>query len=428
MYVTDNPVKAKMFGNFELTCGDISLMGASKTGESQFAYLMQRLLHAGEAGVSRRDLAYHLFGDRDVLNVYHSLRNVVYNANQRLINLGISDHNCIIQTKDIYHWTDEIPVEEDAKEFERLFQRAETNGASEAGTAEAAGADSSSEAAGADDASGYTEDDKINDYLAAAFLCQGEFLMHQGAVIWVAQEAKRYREMFILCVEHCAALLRERKDWDRLAELGLHAARIFPLSDWEALTMEAYVALGKYDDARQLFEDTTDFYLREQGLRPTEKMMELLEQLADGMEHSYGFLEEIQKDLGEKPEEVSGGYVCNYPVFRGIYRTLSRMVERTGLSVYLMLCTIVDSKGTPMREGAVLDRLTVRLKEAICASTRYSDIINQYSTGQYLILLNNTTMENCDVVQHRIEDRFLTGRQRTGVVYHVKSVGGPSDH
>ncbi len=415
MYVTDQPIKAKMFGNFELTCGDISLMGASKTGESQFAYLMQRLLHAGEAGISRRELAHHLFGERDVLNVYHSLRNVVYNANRRLISLGLADHNIIIQTKDIYHWSGEIPVEEDAKEFERLFLRTEAGGAD--GTGE--------EGEGEAD---YTEDDRIRDYLAAAFLCQGEFLMHQGAVIWVAQEAKRYREMFILCVEHCAELLRQRTDWERLAELGLHAARIFPLSDWEALTMEAYVALGRYEDARQLFEDTTDFYLREQGLRPTEKMMELLEQLAGGMEHSYGFLEEIQRDLGEKPEEVGGGYICNYPVFRGIYRTLSRMVERTGLSVYLMLCTVVDSKGNPMREGPILDRLTVRLKEAISASTRYSDIINQYSTGQYLILLNNTTMENCDVVERRIKERFLTGRQRTGVVFHVKGVGGPSDH
>lgn len=411
MYVTDKPIQAKMFGNFELTCGDISLMGSSKTGESQFAYLMQRLLHAGEAGVSRRELAHHLFGERDVLNVYHSLRNVVYNANRRLIALGIADHNCIIQTKDIYHFTDEIEVIEDAKEFERIFMRAETDGKSE----------------GIDPAE-YTEDDKIRDYLDAAFLCQGEFLMHQGAVIWVAQEAKRYREMFILCVEHCAELLRNRTDWEHLAELGLHAARIFPLSDWEAITMEAYVALGKYDDARQLFEDTTDYYLREQGLRPTEKMMELLEQLGDGMGHSYGFLEEIQQNLGEKPEDVNGGYMCNYPVFRGIYRTLSRMVERTGLSVYLMLCTVVDSKGNPMREGPILDRLTERLREAIIQSTRYSDIINQYGTGQYLILLNNTTMENCEVVQRRIDERFLTGRQRTGVVYHVKSVGGPSDH
>lgn len=401
MYVTDKPIKAKMFGNFELTCGDISLMGASKTGESQFAYLMQRLLHAGEAGVSRRELAHHLFGERDVLNVYHSLRNVVYNANRRLMSLGLADHNLIIQTKDIYHWSGEIPVEEDASEFERLFLAAEA----------------------AED-----EDEKIRDYLKAAYLCQGEFLMHQGAVIWVAQEAKRYRDMFILCVERCASLLRNRTDWEQLAQLGLHAARIFPLSDWEALTMEAYVALGKYDDARQLFEDTTDYYLREQGLRPTEKMMELLEQLGDGMGHSYGFLEEIQRDLGERPEDVGGGYVCNYPVFRGIYRTLSRMVERTGLSVYLMLCTVVDSKGNPMREGPILDRLTVRLKEAIIQSTRYSDIINQYSTGQYLILLNNTTMENCEVVQKRINERFLTGRQRTGAVFHVKGVGGPSDH
>ena len=187
------------------------------------------------------------------------------------------------------------------------------------------------------------------------------------------------------------------------------------------------VAMGRYDDARKLFEDTTDFYLREQGLRPTEKMMELLEQLGDGMGHSYGFLEEIQGGMTEYRSHVDGGYVCNFPVFRGVYRTLSRMVERTGLSVYLMLCTIVDTKGNPMREGPILDRLTVRLKEAISQSTRYSDIINQYGPGQYLILLTNTTMENCEVVQSRIDERFLSVRQRTGVVYHVKAVEGLQD-
>jgi len=394
----DNILKVQMFGNFSMTYNGQSVMGASKSGESQFAYLMQRLLHAGEAGVNRRELAQHLFGERDVLNVYHSLRNVVYNANQRLMGLGLSEENCITQDRDVYYWTEEIPVEEDCRRFEELF-----------GAAEAA----------------EDEDEKVRLYMEAAFLCQGEFLANQGAVIWVAQEAKRYRNLFVVCVERCAELLRERGDYEQLAELGEHAARIFPLSDWEVLAMEAYVALGRYDDARQLFEDTTDYYLREQGLRPTEKMMELLEQLGDGLEHEYGFLEEVQTNLSEMAEDVQGGYVCNYPVFRGIYRTLSRMVERTGLSVYLVMCTIVDSKGNPMRKGPILDRLTPRLKEAIIHSTRHSDIINQYADGQYLILLTNTSLENCEVVQRRIRERFLTSRQRTGVAFHINSVGGP---
>jgi len=139
----------------------------------------------------------------------------------------------------------------------------------------------------------------------------------------------------------------------------------------------------------------------------------------------HQFLEEVQTNLSEMAEDVQGGYVCNYPVFRGIYRTLSRMVERTGLSVYLVMCTIVDSKGNPMRKGPILDRLTPRLKEAIIHSTRHSDIINQYADGQYLILLTNTSLENCEVVQRRIRERFLTSRQRTGVAFHINSVGGP---
>ena len=392
-------LKANMFGNFSLTYDGRSLLGASRSGESQFAFLMQRLLHAGEAGVPRRDLALHLFGERDVSNMYHSLRNVVYNANKRLDSMGLGDH-CITQKKDIYYWTKDIPVDEDARLFEKLFEEAEAE---------------------------EDEDVKVAKYMEAAHLCQGEFLASQGANIWVAQEAKRYRTMFVYLVENCAELLRARTDYERMAELGMQASRVFPLSDWEAITMEALVAMGRYDDARKLFEDTTDFYLREQGLRPTEKMMELLEQLGDGMGHSYGFLEEIQGGMTEYRSHVDGGYVCNFPVFRGVYRTLSRMVERTGLSVYLMLCTIVDTKGNPMREGPILDRLTVRLKEAISQSTRYSDIINQYGPGQYLILLTNTTMENCEVVQSRIDERFLSVRQRTGVVYHVKAVEGLQD-
>lgn len=98
------------------------------------------------------------------------------------------------------------------------------------------------------------------------------------------------------------------------------------------------------------------------------------------------------------------------------------MMERGGQSVCLMLCTVVDSKGNPMKDGEQLDGLSARLGDAICQSIRQGDAVNRYGKGQYLVLLVNTTVENCAIIQKRIDSKFLIGRQRTGVKYHVSPV------
>ena len=124
----------------------------------------------------------------------------------------------------------------------------------------------------------------------------------------------------------------------------------------------------------------------------------------------------------EENPDARGGYTCSYPIFRGIYQLTERTMERGGQSVFLMLCTLVDSKGNPMRESTAMTELTERLKEAIFRSIRRSDVVCRYGKGQYLVLLANTTMENCKIVQKRINQNFLIGRQRTGVQYYVNSV------
>ena len=87
-----------------------------------------------------------------------------------------------------------------------------------------------------------------------------------------------------------------------------------------------------------------------------------------------------------------------------------------------MSCTLVDGKGNPLREGEKLEALSARLGDAIRNSVRHGDVINQYGGGQFLILLINTTRENCDVIERRINRNFTVGRERTGIQYHVNSV------
>ena len=394
-YPEEPCLQVQMFGGFSLSWDGKLVAGSRKSSESQFNYLMQLLLHYGENGVSRDMLERVLFEDRDIQDTHHASRSVIYNAKRRLKAAGLPDANYIEQRRGIYYWNPQVPVREDAAEFERLCRKAEETADPE---------------------------QKLRLYLEACYCYTGEFLPQQTGIVWVAQEAKRYRAMFCSCLERTVELLRQAKNYLQMEELGIYAAAISPLSDWETVTMEALVSMGRYDDARRLYDDTVDLYFQEQGLRPSPRMMELFNKLGIQMEHQHDALDEIQKKLSEGTGNGCGGYLCTYPVFQGVYRMVERMMERGGQSVYLMLCMVVDSKGNPMKEGNALEELTQRLGEAIQQSVRHSDSVCRYGKGQYLVLLVNTTRENCGIIQRRINYHFIIGRQRTGIQYYVNSV------
>ena len=388
-------LQVQMFGGFSMTWKGTRLAGASKTRESQFVYLMQLLLHYREKGVSRELLEEVLFGEREIDNIHNAMRSVIYNAKKKLQKACLPDVSYIVQKKGIYYWTEKIAVSEDSARFEELIQKAEKEEHSRT---------------------------KLRYLLEACYLYRGEFLPQQAAVIWAAQEARRFRQMFFGAVEEAAELLRERQDWPCLKKLGTHAAAVSPFADWEVLIMEAYTSMGQYEEARKLYDDTVELYVQEQGVRPDGRLEKLLERLGKQMNHQYALLDAIQEDLAEGTEVREGGYLCAYPEFRGIYHMVKRIMERGGQSVYLMLCTIMDSRGRPMKEGTILEELAERLEVSICHSVRRGDTVCRYGRGQYLMLLVNTTRENCQAVQRRINEKFVIGRQRIGVKYHVNSV------
>ncbi len=385
----------RMLGGFSVRWNGKLIAGGSKSSESQLTSLLQILIHNRSRGVTRDRLEELLFEDRDMANIHHALQSVIYNTKKKLMRAGMPPGNYIEQRQSVFFWTDEVPIVEDATEFERLCLAAEA----------------------AED-----PDERVALYQEAAHWYSGEFLPNQTAVIWAAQEARRLKQLFCACTEHAAELLRKNQDYFQLEELGLLASKLDPLADWETLTMEALIALGRYEEARKLYEQTAKYYFDEQGLRPSVKMMKQMERLGTEMQHQHETLDVIQSELTGQNDDYTGGCLCSYPIFAGIYRMLERMLERGGQSIYLMLCTVVDGKGNPIREGAMLEELNKRMGDAVRRSIRRGDAMCQYGKGQYLALLVNTTRENCSVVQKRINERFIIGRQRTKIQYYVNSI------
>ena len=391
----ENVLYVKTFGGFSITWNGKSIGLQPKERDSQTVRLLEAVIHSGEKGFRRTELEEVLFEGREIDDVAHGLRTILYNTKKRLIRDGLPPVSFIEKRDGRYYWTEEIPVVEDAREFERVYAEAEDE---------------------------KDPDVRLRLYLEAAEYYTGEFLPLQTQMIWVAQEDRHYGQLFEECVQNAAALLRMNKDYNQLESLGSYAARVQPFMEWEALTMEALIATGRDEEARRLYEETEKSYMDELGFHPTFGTVDLLERLGNQMEHQYALLDEIQAALTGAHEDMPGGFLCSYPVFRGVYRMIERMTERGGQSIYIMLCTIVDKKGTPMREGTSLERLSQKLGDAICHSVRRSDAICKYGKGQYLALLVNTTREDCTIVQKRINRQFLAGTQRAGVEYFINSV------
>lgn len=385
----------KMLGGFSITYNGRVIVGASKSSISQNNSLLQILIHSREKGVTRDSLEEFLFADRDVDNAHHSLRSVIYNAKKTLEKAGLPKTNYITSEKNVFYWTDEIEVEEDAYEFEKSYHLAQQ---------------------------GKDAAESLKLYLEAVYQYGGEFLPMQAGSVWAVRESLRYEQIFTDCVEKAAEFLRQKQDYDRLKELGQYACAIYPLSDWESLAMEALVRMHKYNEAVSLYEGTVRYYLDELGVQPSQRISNWFEQLGDTITHRHSVIGDIVRNLTGDDKTESGGFLCSYPVFQGIYRSNSRLVERIGLSSFLMLCTILDGKGNPMREGAILERLSSRLIESAQRSVRRSDTLCAYGKGQCLILLINTTRENCAIVQRRISNSFIEGRQRISIQYDVSAV------
>ncbi len=392
---TNDTLYVKMLGGFSMTYKGREIGTGPKSRDSQFVRLLEAVIFSGQKGFRRSQLEDILFEEREINDVSHMLRTIIYNTKKRLEKEGLPPASYIENRDGSYYWTDEIPVEIDARVFERIYKEAEDE---------------------------KDPDVRLRLYLEAVDKYTGEFLPLQTQMIWVAQEDRHYRNIFCNCVQNAAALLRMNKDYSQLENLGLYASKIQPLSEWESLTMEALISMGRDEEARKLYEATESYYMDELGFRPTFSTMNLLEKLSGQLEHKYALLDEIQMALTGSHDQVPGGFVCSYPAFQGIYRMVERMTERGGQSIYLMLCTIVDKKGDPMRDGALLDRLNGKLLDAIWHSVRRSDAVCRYGKGQFLTLLVNTSREDCNIVQKRINYHFLSGTQRAGVQYYVNSV------
>ena len=397
---TANPTKTKdrlnlrTFGGLSVRFHGTEIISGSQGGTQAGLFLLL-LMHFGIEGVARSLIKTTLFEDRDIKDISHTIRNVMYNTRKQLRARGLPDVPYFKQKGGVYYWLDDIDVLEDAKEFEEAYEAALEE----------------------EDPEKRCELMTDNCYRYA-----GRFLAGMDNVAWIYREQERYLDIFNACMEDALTYMRQAHTFKDMYELGLYAVTVDPFHEWEVVVMEALTGLGRFAKAESYYTVTLDKYIKEYGNLHNEYVRDIVHKLGELLFFQTETIDVIQDKLRDSEESGRGGYYCPRPVFQELYRTVDRTMHRVGEMIYLMLCTIVDSKGNPMREGPKLDELSERLHHAVIESVRTTDTVTKYGKGQYLVLLINTTEENCSIVEKRINQKFKIKRQRTGLEFSVSAL------
>ncbi len=372
-------LKVEMLGRFSMTYGEQSISFKRNTMTKAMKLLQILLYTSGTGdGIPRTLLLEELYGKEEISNAANSLRVTAHRLKKMILEAGLPDYDYIQIKKGIYRWEAPMEISIDAVEFEKLVEE------------------------------GKQEEDKeksIEAFCKACRLYRGVFLPALSGEDWVLINSVKYKELYQYALSRVCEYKKEQREYEIILELTDAAVEIYPFDEWQCVKMEALMALNRYKEAYQYYEETSKMFFEELGISPSEKMMNVFKEMSDSMGRTYQVASEIKESLSEG-DTASGAFYCTLPSFRDSYRIIRRIIERNGHSVFLMVCSLVDYQGRPIEKKEKLEVLSKTLHESIQTSLRRGDSFTKYSPTQFLILLIGTNRENCSIIYKRILDKF----------------------
>lgn len=388
-------LKVHMLGGFSMEYGGKPISFRRNTATKSMK-LLQILLHCGEGGIARGKLLENLYGREELADVANNLRVTSHRLKKMLVDAGLPEYDYIQIKSGIYRWSSPMEVEVDVHVFSHLVDSSQKED---------------------------NEDKKIQLLKSACEVYHGEFLPGLSGEDWVLLESVQYKKKYTQALGQICDSLMKQREYETVLTLCEKASELYPFDEWQSVQVDCLMALNRYKEAIQLYEDTAKLFFEELGISPSDKMMNQFKEMSAKMSHKPQAINEIKGGLKEDEEE-DGAFYCNLPSFRDGYRLVRRIIERSGQSVYLMLCTVTDGKGRPMENKEKLTAMTDELYDAIKHCLRRGDSFKKYSPTQFLILLVGTNQENCSMIFDRISHYFAREHKswEQYLEYYVSSI------
>ena len=382
-----------MFGGFEVSYGETAVIPRDARN-SKVVQLFQYLLCRRGSMIPQGELIEVLLGEADCANPLAVLKNIVYRLRKLLGERGVP-RECILHAKSSYSFSGEMPCRIDIEEYEEAVRQLKDGG----------------QAAG----------DRLALCFRAMDLYREGFLPHSSGEPWVMGAFVRYEGMYCDLFRTAQPLVREQEAYDAFLARLKKATGLYPYEeDLSLMYIDCLYETKRVQEALEAYDAAANLMLDDLGLKPSQRMRALRSKITGGMQEVVPSVLEVRSKIAEAG--ASGALFCNLEVFTNIYRFVVRHMERSGQSVFLMLCTLSELDGTPLTSGGQTKKTVEQFLAAASASLRKSDVYTRYSPSQFVLMLMEIKQENCGIVADRLRYFFYRNSRMNRTRLTCKSI------
>lgn len=388
-------MKMQIFGRLRLYDQNESVNESDFHSNKLVKLLAYIILHR-DRQLTHQELIEVFWEDERSKNPEGALKNLVYRLRTQLRVFGDTEY--ILTFPGVYQWNPRVKVETDYEQFEQTVKKMRTEK--------------------------NTEKRKL--------LCEEAIKIYSKDVsasiaseYWMVSVLTYYKLMYMETVRVLAGIYGQEQRWDELDALCWKTMPVDSLDEeihyW---LIKSQIGKKNYDRALEYYENAKKVFYDNLGIRQVVRFEEVYEEILAMSDNRKADLKGILGAVCEDspPKEA---FLCEYPVFREIYRIEARRIKRTGIAEYFMLITIkkmgkgnADTADTSIKAGMQI------LEDLLRRTLRIGDVAARCSTTQFVLLLPNCNYESALIVAERIENKFRSaaGKRRLMLQFEMEEL------
>ena len=370
-------IKLQLFGRFCLQ-SDTGTLNEEMISSNQLLRLLAYMLIYRDKILTHQNLI-EVFWDNDSKNPKGALKNIVYRLRNTLKVLGDEEFICTLS--EAYQWNPEVKVETDYEQWQKLLTELRN-----------------------------TADETRKEELCIRIVegYNGNVTDRVANESWILSKVMGYQSQYLDTVKTLCGLLEQQKRWAEIEGYCNEAMKVDSLDeDIHCMYLRSLYGQNKYDLAMLHYEKVNKMFYESMGNYYPEKLRTEFQKLLAENSDIVSDVEDVHKELSAQGES-KGAFVCDYQVFRQIYRMEARRLKRLGMAEYVMFLTL--RRKNKMYQGAAVDSVLeqgmTHLEEQLRSSLRIGDVVTRYSVTQFIVMLPACSYESGIKVGERIEKQF----------------------
>lgn len=370
-------INVVLFGEFSLSYNGKVLAEKDYRSEKMWGVLAYLILNR-KRPITQSELIQRFWDDDEGQNPLSALKTLIYRLRKLLLPLLGEELNPIISTLGSYQWNPDLLCKVDVDEFETLLHRCSSGQIS--------------------------VEERLDCYRKALALYRGDFLPKAINLTWHTMRSAYYHMQFSQAACEFAGLLEAQGKHEELTHVchqtlhqGVLEEKIY------VLLIRALLRQGNHSQALRQYEKATDVLYNELGIARSSAMKSLYKEIMNEGMKDEADISAILADVRDDREP--GAFFCDYGLFKEVYRLEARHAARNRTSSHIALLTMVPAADKSLSKEAQSNAMKA-LQDTLAASLRKEDVVSQYSSTQYLILLPEADHDDTLKVCSRIEKNF----------------------